>query len=322
MLSRVAERIYWLGRYMERTENTARLINVNSNLLLDLPRGTQIGWSMLIDIMGCNSEFDVRKTKSEELSIMHFLLSDHSSPVSIMASLRMARENGRTTREIIPTEAWELLNDTYLFARENAGKAAGRAGRSRFLKHIIERAQQFTGLLAGAMSHTSAYDFIRLGRNLERADMSTRIIDVGSGNLITQLKAGLQQQDQESDPYNSILWMSVLQSLSGYQMYRQHVQDRVNAEDVVAFIIQDVDFPRAVAGCLTQLVICLNRLPNAESALHSVASTQRRIGSVDISDILRDDKLHEFIDTVQMHIAAIHDDIAATWFLPVRAESA
>lgn len=118
MLSRVAERIYWLGRYIERTENTARLINVNSNLLLDLPRGTQIGWSMLIDIMGCNSAFDVKKAKSEELSIMYFLLSDQNSPVSIMASLRMARENGRTTREIIPTEAWELLNDTYLFARK------------------------------------------------------------------------------------------------------------------------------------------------------------------------------------------------------------
>ena len=324
MLSRVAERIYWLGRYMERTENTARLINVNSNLLLDLPKGTHIGWTTLIDILGCHEEFTNKDIKNEELGILRFLLSDNSSPVSILFSLRMARENARTTREIIPTEAWELINDTYLFAKENASKSAGRGSRTRFLKHIAERSQQLTGLLAGAMSHTSAYEFIRLGRNLERTDMTTRIIDVGSVNLITNNRTskGDGSKEESNDPFISILWMSVLQSLSAYQMYRQHVQDRVNGEDVVMFILQNPDFPRSVASCLAQLVVCLNKLPSAEAALRSVAAAQRRIHAADIVDILATSKLHDFIDTVQMDIASIHQDVAATWFLPVAMESA
>lgn len=325
MLSRVAERIYWLGRYMERMENTARLINVNSNLLLDLPKGTHIGWTTLIDILGCHEEFANKDIKNEELGIIRFLLSDAGSPVSILFSLRSARENARTTREIIPTEAWELINDTYLYAKENASKSASRGGRTRFLKYIAERSQQFTGLLAGAMSHTSAYEFIRLGRNLERTDMTTRIIDVGSVNLITNNHAGAKPEGTKEDslePFINILWMSVLQSLSAYQMYRQHVQDRVNGEDVVMFTLQNADFPRSVASCLAQLVVCLNKLPSAEAALRSVAAAQRRVNAADIADILESSKLHDFIDTVQMDIASIHQDIAATWFLPVTMESA
>lgn len=317
MLSRVAERVYWLGRYVERTESTARLINVNSNLLLDLPRGTKIGWSTLIDILGCNKEFEEKKVGAEETNIIRFLLSDAQSPASILTALKLLRENARTTREIIPAEAWELINDSYLFTKENASKSISRVSRNRFLKQIIGSMQQLTGLLAGTMSHTSAYDFISLGRNLERADMSSRIIDVGSFNLIESTAKGTPKtSDKEGSPFYNILWMSVLQSLSGYQMYRQHVHDRINAEDVVEFTLQDDHFPRSASHCLNQLVACLNKLPNAETPLRSVASAQRRLNGARLPEILADNELHEFIDTVQLDIATIHQNIAATWFLP------
>lgn len=316
MLSRVAERVYWLGRYMERLENTARLINVNTNLLLDLPRGTNLGWTTLLDITGSHEEFAQKQVKSEEINIIRFLVSDLSNPVSILTSLTKARENGRTTREIIPTEAWELINDLYFYVKENASKSVGRNNRQKLLRHIIQHSQQFTGTLTGSMSQTSAYDFIRVGRNLERADMTTRIIDVGTVNLITNPKNGLSKGDS-LEPFINILWMSVLQSSSAYQMYRQHVQDRVNGEDVVMFMLQNAEFPRSVFSCLSHLKVCLKKLPKSRPALRALSLVEERITSANLPEVLEQGDLHDFIDAVQSDIASLHQDIARSWFLPV-----
>ncbi|MEX1032321.1 MAG: alpha-E domain-containing protein [Cellvibrionaceae bacterium] len=316
MLSRVAQRVYWLGRYMERLENTARLINVNTNLLLDLPRGTNLGWSTLLDITGSHEEFERKQVKEEEINIIRFLVSDLSNSISIMSSLNKARENGRTTREIIPTEAWELINDLYFYVKENAAKSVARKNRQRLLRHIIQHSQQFTGVLTGTMSHTSAYDFIRLGRNLERADMTTRIIDVGTVNLVTNPKNSAGKGDS-LEPFINILWMSVLQSLSAYQMYRQHVQDRVNGEDVVMFTLQDGEFPRSVFSCLAQIKVCLRGLPKGKAALHALALVEERIIDANLPEILEQGKLHDFIDDVQLDIASLHEAVARSWFLPV-----
>ncbi|MGI1679926.1 MAG: alpha-E domain-containing protein [Cellvibrionaceae bacterium] len=315
MLSRVAERVYWLGRYVERMESAARLINVNSNLLLDLPKDVHLGWRSLIDIMGCHKEFEEKKLKEEELSVVRFLIADLDNPASIFTALKLARENARTTREIIPTEAWELINDLYFHVKENVGRSTSRAQRQNFLRNIVQQCQQFVGMLAGTMSHTNAYDFIRLGRNLERADMTTRIVDVGTVNLITNSKVK-QTQGDELEPFINILWMSVLQSMSAYQMYRQHVLDRVNGEDVVMFMLQDEDFPRSVLSCLSELVTCLNKLPEGGEALKAVATAQRHVKIVKVEEVLADDSLHEFIDTIQLDIASINNEIAKKWFLP------
>jgi uncharacterized alpha-E superfamily protein len=314
MLSRVAERVYWLGRYMERLENTARLINVNTTLLLDLPRGAQIGWPSLIDITGTTESFKEKEIKSDEQAIIRFLLADLQNPCSILTSLKSARENARTAREIIPTESWELINNLYLYAKDNASKSVSRVGRSRFLTYIIQHAQQLTGMLAGTMSHSSAYNFIRLGRNLERADMTTRIVDVGTVNLITNL-SNIKSQADALEPYINILWMSVLQSLSAYQMYRQNVLDRVNGEDVVEFLLKDPLFPRSVANCLKQLLGCFEKLPVAGEPMRALAAASRHIDAADIPKLLSTQTLHDYIDAVQLNIATIHKEIAASWFL-------
>ena len=306
---------------MERLENTARLVNVNTNLLLDLPRGTQIGWSSLIDITGTSEAFKEKDGKHDEQSIIRFLLADLQNPCSILSSLKFARENARTAREIIPTESWELINDMYLFAKENASKSVSRAGRNRFLMDIIEHAQQLTGMLAGTMSHSSAYNFIRLGRNLERADMTTRIVDVGTVNLITNIAKKKTQADT-LEPFINILWMSVLQSLSAYQMYRQNVLDRVNGEDVVEFLLKDPLFPRSVNNCFKNLLGCLEKLPDADEPMRSLATASRHIDAADIPKLLETETLHDYIDTVQLNIANLHTEIAAAWFLPEALESA
>ncbi|MDO8262877.1 MAG: alpha-E domain-containing protein [Gallionella sp.] len=312
MLSRVAERVYWLGRYLERAENTARLLTVYSTLLLDLPRGARIGWHTLVEITGSHPEFHEHHQVTDERSVIHFLLADPKNSSSILNSLSMARENARTTREIIPSEAWEQINNLYLFARDNVGKSAGRGPRLQLLQQIISYCQLITGLLSGAMSHNSGYNFIRIARSLERADMTTRIVDVGSVTLLP----GLTAAEHVPEPYENTVWMSVLRSLSAYQMYRQHVLDRVNGEDVVTFLLQDAQFPRSVVHSLTKLESCLQSLPNNAETLQQLEVTRTLASEANIPELLQKGLL-EYIDQLQVEIARVHACIASTWFLPV-----
>ena len=198
MLSRVAERMYWLGRYIERVENTARLISVNTNLVLDLPRVKHI-WASLISITGYEEKFFARFSVQDEKNVIRFLLEDDSC--SIKSSVRMARENARTTREILPNEAWQKINTLYLYLEKNLGKGLKRDGRHQLLSDITEQCQALTGYLSGCMSTNDAYNFMKIGTNLERADMTTRILDVGCLNL-------LNPEHPEIREYENILWMN------------------------------------------------------------------------------------------------------------------
>lgn len=307
MLSRVAERIYWLSRYMERAENTARLVNVYSSFLMDLPKGTQVGWDTVITILGNDEDFYQQYEQADERSVTRFMLAQKNNFSSIFSSLQMARENARTTREIIPSEAWELINDLYLYTKDNAARGVARAGRNSFLLKIISCSQQLAGMLTNCMSHNHAYDFVLIGRNIERADMSSRIIDVAAAVL-------LHNKDEADLPYENALWMNVLRSLSAYQMYRQHVRVRISADDVIAFLLKNEQFPRATFYTLNMLANATQELPNNEECLRSVASTRRRVLEADPAQLLAEGTLHEYIDTLQLDIAGIHQAVNATWF--------
>lgn len=306
MLSRVAERMYWFGRYLERMENTSRLVNVNANLLLDLPWVIRHVWDSLINISGSADIFFEKYENAGERNVIRFLLADESYSGSLICSIRMMRENVRTTREIMPSEAWEQINEFYLYARSDVQKALRRKGRHEFLDDTISFCHQITGLLAGCMSHGEAYNFIRIGRNLERADMTTRIVDVGCMNLLTG-------KEDIPETYDNILWMNVLRSITAYQMYRQHVQDRVNGEDVVEFLMKDVTFPRAVAHCLGELGQCVSQLPRNDHPLRSMTRVQRMISEMDVPKLF-ENNLHDFIDQLQVELADIHGQVAQTWF--------
>ncbi len=304
MLSRVAERMYWFGRYLERAENTARLINVNTALALDLPKVKFI-WSSLISISGFEEEYSARFSNKDERNVIKFLLDDPSS--SIMQSVAMARENVRTTREIMPNESWEKVNELHLFLKKNASKSVNRDGRHACLKHVLKSCHELTGYLAGSMSNSEAYQFIKIGRNLERADMTTRILDVGCLNLMNTDHPEIQE-------YENILWMNVLRSLTAYQMYRQHVKDKVNGEDVADFMIKDANFPRSVLHCLAEVQNCFEALPNADSPMRALAHSQRMLNQKDVITLLQEDGLHDYIDEIQEDLGDIHGQLNATWF--------
>ena len=310
MLARVVENMYWLSRYLERAENTARIIGVNTNLLLDLPGGIAPGWLPLVDISGNRAEYDKqhegKATRGEERDVVTFLVADTSNPGSICSSMLYARENARTLREILPTEAWELLNEFISECTRDVASAINKRTRFEFLKRIVITLQTIEGMLDGTMNRNDAYIFSQLGRNLERADMTSRIVDVRSAQL-------LPAETPELRPFESVQWMSVLKSLSGYQMYRLRMRTRVRRTDVLQFLLRDDQFPRSCQYCLMQIEHSLNGLPRSEGVLEVLSDAARFIERAPLAT-LDQPGLHELIDKLQLHVNNVHDMIAGIYF--------
>lgn len=308
MLSRVAERIYWMARYLERAENTARLVNVNVNLLLDLPRPAALGWEPLIDITGSGRHFHRLFRITNQRNVVRFLIADPRNAGSLLSSLAAARENARTIRDVIPREGWEAVNSLYLAAQ--AGLPASLAARHRhdFINNMIARTQHITGLLAGTMLHDAGYSFLRLGRNLERADMTSRIVDVRSGAL-------LPAQAEALPPLEHLQWMSVLRSLSAYQGYQQVEQGPVLRGAVLRHLLQDTRFPRSIAHCVGEVIQCLHALPRGRELVAEAQALALEVAEAAVEE-LGSAALRGLVDAFQQRLARFHAAISLTYFAP------
>jgi len=306
LLSGVAEHIYWMSRYIERAENTARIILVHNNLMLDMPRRIAIGWDPLVYIMGAMDEFAQRHEEASERNVVRFLVSDKANPSCITASLEQARENLRTVRSIVPRAAWETLNDLYEYSRENATNGINRRGRYAYMKRVVDSCQLLAGKLSGTMSHDMAYEFLRIGRFMERADMTSRVIDVRATNL-------LPSQTDELKPFDDIQWKSVLDLLIAYQMYRRRVHVGVRAKEVLRFLLQEAEFPRSIHFCLAEVDGCLRRLPGNDAVLRALGRAQRMAQAYRIAD---SDTvgLNGFIDELQLVHKEVHEQLASSYF--------
>ena len=311
MLARVAENMYWKARYLERAEDMARLINVNANLLLDLPRGIAPGWRPLLNIIAADEAFVEKYGELEdETRVLRFLIADRDNGQSILASIHGARENARTFRDAIPREAWEEINALYHFTRDQLSSGLSKRGRFAYLKEVIRRSQTFTGLLSGCMNQDEGYHFIQIGRALERADMTTRILDVRTASLIPDQGGDLR-------PFDNIQWMSVLKSLTGYQMYRLEMQVRVQRHDVLRFLLQSRRFPRAVLRCLDEVIARVELVGGGDHPLRVLVRLQRSLEDTNVS-VLSQGSLHEFIDTLQVGFSEVHAALSDTYFLGAR----
>lgn len=308
MLSRVAENIYWLARYVERAENTARLVRVNSHLVLDTPSGITPGWEPLVDIAGLSEGFHSIEREPNERNVVRFLIGDAHNPGSILSSLAAARENCRTVRDVLPRSSWEKLNELYLFAKENVQSGLTKGGRDGFLDGIISGSQQIVGLLGSVMYRDEAWHFSRIGRNLERADMTTRIIDVRSTDLFPD-------DLLESRSLDTLQWISVLRSMSGYQIYRRHVAIRVSRPEVLNFLFHDALFPRSFLHCIDAVDESIARLGNADAALRAIRALKKTLRQTTVGELTQA-SLHEFIDELQIGIINLHSSLAEAYFPP------
>lgn len=306
MLSRVAERVYWLGRYLERVENAARLVAVYHELLLDLPEDARLDWSLPLEILGMGEAWGVSGSESNELG---FLLADENNMASMLSALNFARENARTTRDIVPSEAWRAINELNLYAVKHVPSLVRRPS-SVVPAEIVGRCQEVTGILEGTMSHGPAYRFICLGRSLERADMCSRIIDVATAILLVGR--------DDLRVYDGNIWRAVLRALSAYQMYSQYVRRRVLGLDVLSFLLHDKFFPRSITHCLQVMDASLGNLPRGDKALQQLAKIRQRLEGIDLHSVDHQ-SLHDLMDELQLDLAALHGVIFDTWLNPMRA---
>jgi uncharacterized alpha-E superfamily protein len=305
MLSRVAERIYWMSRYLERAENTARLVSVYSQLLLDLPAEAELDWGTPLQILGVGDAWQAVGAGRDELE---FLLTGPDNSASLLASLRQARENARTTRDVVPSEAWQAINELQLFAKSRVASVT-RLTDSGVPGEVVRRCHEITGILEGGMSHGPAYQFVRLGRSLERADMTSRMIDVAAAIMMTG-REGLEI-------HGNTIWRAVLRALSAYQMYRQFVRRRIAGVDVLRFLLHDSQFPRSIVFCTARLDEAASRLPRHEETRHKVAELQAGLSAVD-PESQSYETLHHYIDELQLEFADLNGIVFETWLNPVR----
>jgi uncharacterized alpha-E superfamily protein len=198
------------------------------------------------------------------------------------------------------------VNELFIKAKGNAQSVMTHRHRYDYLRSIILGAQTITGLLAGTMTHDEGYDFLRMGRNLERADMTTRIIDVRSATLLPELVEDLT-------PFENLQWMSVLKSLTAYQMYRREMRLRIRRPDVLKFLLQEDRFPRALYHTLCEVESCLNDLPHNEEPLKLVQKLKDKLMRAKPQQ-LKQEKLHDFIDVLQLGLIKVHGSIDNTYF--------
>lgn len=306
MLSRVAERIYWGSRYLERVESTARLVSVYDNLLFDLPRDTNISWYNLIIINSSTESFNERYKVQDERNVVKFLLADDSNSSSLLSSLKQLKENIRTTRDVVPQDTWELINELDLYARNHIRQGINRTNRHQFLNTIIKHCQEINGLFESAMSRDATWQFMMLGRNLERADMTTRILDAGASIM-------LQPNEGTRINLGQVVWGNVLRSLSAYMNYRRSIRTAVQSSKVARFLIEDHHFPRTISFCLDEIETAIHKLPRSHNSLASLNSLKQLKYPLENGSPLNEE-FRDYLNDLQIKVSELHNDFSENWF--------
>jgi len=311
MLSRVANSIYWMCRYIERAENVARFINVNLNLLLDMPSEEGKHWSPLIMTTGDQDIFEKHEYSYSEEEVIWFLTFDRKYSNSILSCVAAARENARTIRESISSEMWEHLNNFYLELIKEESIRMALKDPNRFYQIIQLRSHLFTGLMDCTMSHGDAWNFARIGMMMERADKTSRILDVKYFML-------LPRADLVNTSIDDIQWIAVLRSTSAFEMYRRE-RHLITPTGVADFLIFDKLFPRSIHHCIRKAQVSLHRITGS---LPGVSNTpaEKKIGRLvadleytGIEEVIKSG-LHEFLDDLQRRLNSIDATIAESFF--------
>jgi uncharacterized alpha-E superfamily protein len=304
LLSRVADNLYWGARYLERAEDTARVVRNFTDLILDLPRGVGSSWEPLLAVAGSRAEYDAGHARVQESDIVRFLVADVSNGGSVVSSVASARENLRTTREVLPREAWQAVNDLYLFTSRDTESGVDRRSRSRFLGRVMSDCQRLDGVLSGMMRRDQAYDLWQLGLMVERADMTTRVLGVRAASLLVTPGG--------ANGYDEVQWMGVLRSVTALQMYQRSHRGPIDGSSVVAFLLFDQTFPRSVAGCVQGMRASLARLPRPELVMPAVDALEQLLATLP-AQASDGHALDAAMDTVQESLADLNQRVYDTF---------
>ena len=311
MLSRVANSVYWMCRYIERAENVARFIGVNLNLHLDLPLDASLQWSPMIATTGDQKQFEGSYQEYSQESVIRFLTFDRKNPNAILSCLQAARENARSVREVISAEMWEQLNRFYIELKEAEHSGFALNDPHKFFQMIKMRGHMFSGLLYSTMSHGEPWHFARIGLMIERADKVSRLLDVKYYIL-------LPQGHNIGTAYDNIQWAAVLKSASAHDMYRKRFH-RITPKQVADFLIFDAEFPRSIRHCVANSFDSLHKITGSPyGAARNRAEKQlgRLVADLNYSDIEEVITLgmHEYLDSLQVRLNEVGQELSSTFF--------
>ena len=309
MLSRVADAVFWVNRYIERAENVARFVDVSQSLSL----GGVPQWAPLVFASGDEELFNEHYSQCNAENVLQFLLFDEKNSNSILSCLIKARENARTIREILSVSLWESINRFYLRVRE-AGKNPEPvlANPADFLERVKRYSHEVTGVNEATMSHGEAWNFVKSGRLIERADKSSRILDVKYFILLPDVtKVG--------SALDVLQWSALLESTSALHMYRKRF-GRISPRSVAEFLILDPHFPRSMQFCVASMLSSLHKITGNQNG-QGITLPERlcedlhaRLQRLSIHDIIQIG-IHEFIDSFQQSLNAIGEAIHAEFFV-------
>ncbi len=315
MLSRTADHLFWMSRYIERAESLARLLDVTWQMSLvpqSLAAANQ-NWKAIIALNSLDEEFAARHSAVNAENVLRFMVSDTSNQASILSCLRLTRENAHAVRGTITSEMWETMNATWLEARERSFEQIANAGVGEFFDWVKMRSSLSRGTTLGTLLQDEAYHFIRLGTLLERADNTARILDV---------KYHVLRPHGDEGATDFYQWGALLRSVSAFEVYRKAYRDVITPERVAELLILRRDMPRSLHFCLNGVVKNLELIANRQSG-----ETQRQAGLLHaqlhyarIEDIL-ERGLHEFLTDFMDRIYMLGDGISKNFLVPM-AEAA
>ncbi|CAM2924270.1 alpha-E domain-containing protein [Rariglobus hedericola] len=316
MLSRVASLVYWMARQLERAENTARTIDVNAQLVLDLQSRQAAddpkSWEPLVYVTGDQEKFfELYGKVASERAVIEFMIFDKRNPSSIMSCISAARENARCIRDQLSSEVWETLNTFYLKLKSDDYPRYAQLGSAVYLNHVKTQIQLFYGVADSMIPRTDLWWFFDLGRHLERADNTSRILDVKYYMLLPSLHTVGSALDM-------IQWASVLRSCSAFEAFRRSRRGQLNLERVVDYLLRDAVFPRSILfsimeaeQALGQITVSVHHMEDNVPA-RLIRELRAELEMIDVPGVIADG-LHEFLDDVQNKISDIHNALLSTF---------
>lgn len=311
MLSRVADAMYWMSRYIERAENYARFLDVNFNLSLEMPPSLEEQWRPLVVTTGDWKLFQEHFDKVDKENVIYFLGFDQNNPNSIYNAITMARENARGIRPEITREVWEQINALYYLVREAREKRVWRKKDPRSVFDQVKKGcQLLNGIFEATITRNDGWHFGKIGQLIERADKTSRVLDVKYHML-------LPSPDAVGSPIDLIQWGALLKSVSAYDMYRKRYGKLVPA-GISEFLILDKEFPRSILRCLIQTEISLYAITGSgygysNQAEKKLGLLKAQLEYADINDIFTTG-LHEYLDNLQLRLNEVSDAIFEHFF--------
>lgn len=272
MLSRTADHLFWMSRYMERAENTARMLDVNyqTSLLPQSVEAAEQGWQGLLSLSELIYDYQARYGAVQARQVMEFMVLDDRNPSSILRCLRAARENARAVRGALTTEVWETTNQTWLeFNRLISNKLLTKDPAAVF-EWVKFRSHLSRGVSVGTMLQDEAFHFLRIGSFLERADNTARLLDVKYAAMASDFYGRPNERDDDHDFYH---WSAILRSVSAFEIYRKVYRNTIQPDKVTELLILRPDMPRSLAHCMNEVVTNLKLVANEQSG-----DTLRRAG--------------------------------------------